>query len=327
MNPFWNRSPDIQADLETVLAIIQRTCRTSEASLNESVDYLTRTGGKMLRPALVMIGSRFGPEPTSEKRKQLLHLAAAIEVLHLATLVHDDIVDESPLRRGQPTIQARFGKDHAVYMGDHLLCQCFILLADQEVSPEILKAIARAVSKVCQGEIRQYRHRHDTGISRREYFRIIAGKTAALFVFSLSAGAGVGGADERTIRRLARIGFCIGMAFQIADDLLDYEGDPAVFGKPLLADLTQGNYTLPVIHALEGSWKDRVLPLLSVDGMTLENATRLRQYLLASGALQASQDTVEKYIRRAMKYLNRLPQNSGHEALEDLLPRLLGRMS
>lgn len=325
MNAFWSDRPDISAELEAVLAIINEVNRSSEAYLNESVDYLTKTGGKMLRPAFFLIGSRFGPEPDPEKKQGLLTLAAAIENLHLATLIHDDVVDDSPLRRGKPTIQARYGKEYAVYMGDYLLCQCFLMLAGHAYDRDTLTVLARGVSQVCLGEIRQYQNRNNRTLDIREYRKIIAGKTAALFAVSLFLGAREGGAEEQVSKTLARLGYCAGMAFQITDDLLDYQGDAAVFGKETLADIRQGCYTLPLILGLKGSKGAEIRKLLEVEDLGPREAAELGALLRTSDALKATEAAAAEYTRKAMNYLNRLPDCPARALLEDVLPKLLKR--
>ncbi len=325
MNPFWADYPEIASELETILGIINEVNQSSEEHLNESVDYLTATGGKMLRPALFMIGSRFGPEPEASKKQSFLTLAAAIENLHLATLIHDDVVDESRLRRGKDTIQSRYGKEFAVYMGDYLLCQCFLMLSGHAYDKETLKVLSGGVSKVCLGEIRQYKNRHNTELTIREYKKIIAGKTAALFAVSLFTGAREAGAEEGVTKTLARIGYCVGMTFQIIDDLLDYQGESSVFGKDTLMDLQKGCFTLPLIIGMKGSEGAEIRSILSREGFKQEDASELGRLLKKSAALENSERAAAAYTKKAMNYLKRLPEGTGKMLLAQTLPRLLSR--
>lgn len=327
MIPFWSHYPDISAELDTVLEIITAVNRTSEAHFDASVNYLTATGGKMMRPAFFMIGSRFGPEPDADKKQSLLTLAAAIENLHLATLIHDDIVDESRLRRGKETIQSRYGKEYAVYMGDYLLCQCFLMLSDHPYNRETLKVLAEGASRVCLGEIRQFRNRNNVSLTLREYRKIIAGKTAALFAVSLFTGAREAGAEEHVTKTLARIGFCVGMAFQMVDDLLDYQGSSEIFGKDTLMDLKKGCFTLPLILGMQGSWGPELRSLLERGIATEEDAGALKRLLQASGVLNASERIAERYLHKAVKYMGRLPEGPGKMILAEVLPSLLTRQS
>lgn len=325
MNPFWSNYPEISDELDAVLEIIRQVNQSSEEHLNESVDYLTATGGKMLRPALFMMGSRFGPEADAQKKQSLLTLAAAIENLHLATLIHDDVVDESRLRRGKETIQSRYGKEFAVYMGDYLLCQCFLMLSDHAYDKETLKVLSTGVSKVCLGEIRQYQNRHNPALSLREYKKIIAGKTAALFAVSLFSGAREAGAEEGVTKTLARIGYCVGMAFQIIDDLLDYQGETSVFGKDTLIDLQKGYFTLPLIVGMQGSAGREIREILERAEIKAEDAGVLSRLLKESAAMEVSERSAAAYTRRALNYVKRLPEGPGRTLLEETLPRLLTR--
>lgn len=325
MNPFWSNYPEIASELRSILKIINEVNQSSEVHLNEAVDYLTATGGKMLRPALFMMGSRFGPEADAEKKQSLLTLAAAIENLHLATLIHDDVVDESRLRRGKETVQSRYGKEFAVYMGDYLLCQCFLMLSDHAYDKETLKVLSSGVSKVCLGEIRQYQNRHNAELSLRDYKKIIAGKTAALFAVSLFTGARESGAEEHVTKTLARIGYCVGMAFQIIDDLLDYQGDAAVFGKDTLIDLQKGFFTLPLILGMKGACGPEIRKMLDQGIIRAEDAGELSRLLKQSNALETSEKTAAAYTQKAMNYLKRLPDGPGKSMLEETLPRLLQR--
>jgi len=325
MNPYWSSVPELASDLEAVLGIINTVNKSSEAYLNESVDYLTATGGKMLRPALFLMGSRFGPEPDAQRKAGLLNLAAAIENLHLATLIHDDIVDESRLRRGQETIQARYGKEYAVYMGDYLLCQCFLMLAGHPYDQDTLKTLARGVTKVCLGEMRQYQNRHNLALAVQDYKKIIAGKTAALFAVSLFLGAREAEAPDAVAKTLGKLGYCVGMAFQITDDLLDYQGDSQVFGKATLADIHQGCYTLPLILGLKGMCGPEIRTVLQQEAISAADAAGLAALLKTSGALAAAEKTAQDYTRKALRYLRHLPEGPGKAQLAELLPRLLTR--
>lgn len=325
MNPFWSNHPELSSELDSILGIINEVNQSSEAYLNESVDYLTATGGKMLRPALFLMGSRFGPSADAQKKQSLLTLAAAIENLHLATLIHDDVVDESRLRRGKETIQARYGKEFAVYMGDYLLCQCFLMLSDHAYDKETLRVLSSGVSRVCLGELRQYQNRHNAELTLRDYKKIIAGKTAALFAVSLFSGAREAGAEEKTTKTLARIGYCVGMAFQIVDDLLDYQGDTAVFGKNTLIDLQKGYYTLPLLLGIKGSRGTEIRRILDQGVLRPEDAGELGRLLKESAALKASEKTAAGYMHKAMNYLARLPEGPGKALLAETLPRLLQR--
>ena len=206
---------------------------------------MASSGGKRLRPAFVLLGGAFG----NKAQTHLAEIAAGVELLHMATLVHDDIIDDSPTRRGEPTVQARFGKDVAVFTGDFLLTRAMLLMSAGKAD-ERLRDLARAMLHICEGEVGQYADRFRTA-SLLRYLKRIHGKTAALFSLSLAMGAHQTGADEDVCRRLAKYGMFFGMAFQIYDDMLDYMATSKQVGKPVGHDVLSGVYTLPLLMALK----------------------------------------------------------------------------
>lgn len=325
MSEFWIKHSEIVKQLETVKEIIIKTNHSSEAYLNDSIDYLMMTGGKMLRPAFLIIGSLFGNVSPQNKNK-IITLAAAVETLHLATLIHDDIIDESVLRRGKETIQSKFSKEYAVYMGDYLFSQCFVMLASKEVSTKVLLQISKGVARICKGEMLQSHLRYTTTISTLDYLRIIKGKTAALFAVSLGAGAGEGGASEKVSRKIAMIGLNIGMAFQLVDDLLDYTGDPGVLGKEVQSDILRGYYTLPLILALNSDYREKILKLLTSESISSEAIKELIVLTHLSGALDQTKQLALKYTDKALKSLSELEACEGKTILLEIIPKLLSRV-
>jgi heptaprenyl diphosphate synthase len=240
----------IQNQLKQVKLILDSELQLGDRYLNGSLDYVKASTGKMLRPTFLLVGATFG---TIKNEKELLNLATAIEVLHTATLIHDDIIDEAKLRRGKESIQSKYSKEYAVYMGDFLLSRCFMMLSNLDIDRESAVNISKAVNKVCIGEMKQNVMRYDVNITPAIYFRIIARKTAALFALSLGTGASFADVDKTISKKLARIGYHIGMTFQMVDDLLDFEGESGVVGKEVRSDIIRGNYSLPLIYALQSS--------------------------------------------------------------------------
>jgi len=323
MNNYWQKYDDIYEELCSIKDLVIEVNKTSEPYLNESIDYLASTGGKMLRPAFFMIASRFGTGKLT--KEELVKRAAVIEMLHLATLIHDDIIDEAKLRRGKPSIQAKYSKEYAVYMGDYLFTQCFVMMAEQSYSPENLKRAARAISRVCLGEMLQSKFRYETSITTRDYLKIISGKTAALFAMSLGIGAYESGAEEAVAKTLGRIGYNVGMAFQIKDDLLDYKGDDEVVGKETKLDILRGFYTLPIIRGLKTDSKGQIEKLLSSVDMGDAEVKALIAITKGCGALDEAEELAGKYTVRAMKHLESLPEGEGKDVLMDIIPKLLNR--
>ena len=323
MSKLWLEYKDINTDLEKVKSIIQKTNKTSEKYLNDSVDYLVLSGGKMLRPAFLIIGSQFGQE--YNKKESLLQLAASIEMMHLATLIHDDIIDESFLRRGKETIQSKYSKEYAVYMGDFLFSQCFASLVDFDFDPTLLRTMAKGIARVCTGEMMQSHLRYNTEVTKKQYLRVITGKTAVLFAVSLAVGAYYGKASESTVAKLARIGLNVGRAFQLIDDLLDYTGDVDTIGKDAQADIVKGYYTLPIILTLNSTYCNKTKTLLEKSILSADDAKHLIQYAHSSGAIQETQNLAKHYTQKAVHDLKKLPDSIGKKRLLEIIPKLLER--
>ena len=247
-------SPNVNgARLEAILRPIEgdlaRVSARLEACLRDPIAanavYLVAAGGKRLRPALVLLAGRSGDY--RGRRSALIDVAAAVELIHTATLIHDDIIDEAPTRRSQPTFHARFGTERAVLMGDYLYSLAFSMLAELG-DAHLMAYTAEVCRRMSQGEFQEVAGRFRLNTSEAEYLEVIRNKTASLVAASCYLGARVAGAKLDTCERLARFGLSFGMAFQIVDDCLDLVGDESTVGKPLRSDLDKGSLSLPVIY-------------------------------------------------------------------------------
>ena len=207
---------------------------------------LVAAGGKRIRPALVLLAAKCG----SYDLEKLTPAAVAVELTHAATLVHDDVIDRAEVRRGRPTVAARLGDEPAIVVGDFYFAKAYEQAALTD-SPEVVAILARAVMDICAGEVRQQaiRHHYDTSVD--EYMRRIEAKTATLLAACCDIGALLGGVDDARRAALRAYGRLLGLAFQIADDVLDYEGSEDEIGKPIGHDITEGFATLPLMMALE----------------------------------------------------------------------------
>ncbi|MBN2658599.1 MAG: polyprenyl synthetase family protein [Spirochaetales bacterium] len=315
-------SPYIRNLLSEVEARIVDNLKEGNDYIKSSVEYLFSSTGKMLRPLLLVIGSEAGHR---KDRREIINLAAAIETLHVATLIHDDIIDESEMRRGIPSIQSKYSKDYAVYMGDFLLSRSFLILAELDIPRELGVTMAKAVSRICTGEMRQYSNRFNPDITPMEYLKIVSGKTAALFSMGLSAGAFMCDAGEDVVKKLSHIGYRLGLAFQLQDDLLDYTGDDAVVGKELKVDLLRGYYGLPVIHALKGNSGARIRSLLT-DGLTEDDLDEIIHLIRDGGSIDFTKDLVTRYRAKTESMIQDLPESPARSLLLEFLPRFFGRI-
>jgi heptaprenyl diphosphate synthase len=277
----------------------------------------------MLRPGLLLVGAWAGKaDPGAEAGERIVQIAAAIETLHLATLVHDDVIDDADLRRGEPSLHALYGRKQAVLMGDYLLSRCFTMIATGTDRENALR-LATATGHLVRGEINQMFEAGGDAFSRRAYLRRIAGKTAMLFGLSLATGAAETKAKPREIALLARAGYSMGMAFQVIDDILDFTSHADALGKPAASDLSAGLYTLPVIEAVERDDSVRTLVLPPpADPVSLEKA--LCAIDAAEGIARARR-AAHAYTARARRAISRLVNPRQREVLAIVADRLLDR--
>ena len=244
-------SPEVQSvyqnELNKVYAIIIAHTRSKFSGIREVVDDVVDLNGKMLRPMMTIVSAHFG-EYQSDK---IAKLAGAIEMLHMATLVHDDIIDDSKLRRNKVSAQSKYGKDMAVYAGDYLLSKSLSILDAKTYEAEHISKLAKAIESICESELLQF-HSKFKLMTVKNYLRVVSGKTAALFAISMYTGAAESKCSEVLSKSLGRIGYDLGVAFQIIDDILDFSDDQSHVGKSTRNDLKKGYFTLPVIFAIQG---------------------------------------------------------------------------
>lgn len=319
MDKMWNKYDDVSNELKAVVSLMESNIKCKDRKIENSIKELIHSGGKLLRPAFVIISSRFG----SYNPKKAIPLAAAVEMLHMATLVHDDIIDDAKLRRGQETIQSKYGKDYAVYIGDFLFCVCFKILASS-TTLENIKIDSNSMSRICLGEIDQFNSRFDTTLSVRNYLTRISGKTAELFSLSLYAGAAEGGCTDDLCKRFWHIGHNIGMAFQIIDDILDYTGSNNSIKKSATVDIKQGIFTLPFIYAARKN-KSPFIPYLEKQVFSDEDVMDLMLLVNKYNGIDSAKQLAHKYTEKAFKLINKLPENPYKIVLSEVTEYLLKR--
>lgn len=315
----WDKYPFIEAEVAALEAYILEKFPREGGFLDVASKNIINSGGKRLRPVLAILSAMFG----EYSRAKVFPVAAALETLHTATLVHDDIIDNAETRRGQPSVSAKHGINMAVYTGDYLLVKAVMLLAEAGLPAEKLKEVAKALQTICLGEVEQYlgRHRMPTP---REYLKRIMRKTGILLSASCALGAFATGCTDEQVKLLGRFGMYYGAAFQIRDDLLDIEStnasDPAV-GKPIINDLKEGIITLPVIYAVR---RDEKLSLQLKD--FLEGAGDARNIVasvLKSGGTDEARRLKDRYVTKCLKLLKKLPPTDQRLALEESVLWLL----
>ncbi|AQS59521.1 polyprenyl synthetase family protein [Desulforamulus ferrireducens] len=294
---------EVRADLDSVEQQIKQVVQSRDPLLTQTAMHLLNAGGKRLRPAFALLAAKFY-ESTLDK---ILPLAVALELIHMATLVHDDVVDDSMTRRGTPTVKANWGNKISMHTGDYLFAKSLVLISHYE-NPVIAKVLAQTSVKMCEGEIHQISTSYSSKQGWRDYFYRIERKTALLIAASCQLGAAAAGASERDCQALRRYGHQLGMAFQITDDILDMVADPKLLGKPIGGDLRQGIMTMPVIYALEKSQhSERLRQLIEIPDKTDEQIHEAIELIKEAGGIEFSFNAALKYVEKAKGNLARLP--------------------
>lgn len=310
----------VQEQIKLVEERIRAQADDHHPDLRAALEHLLSSGGKRVRPTVVLlIGNMLGgPE------EKLITVGAAIELLHTATLVHDDLIDGSLLRRGMPTLNARWSPAATVLTGDFLFARAAKLAAEADHLP-LMKLFADTLATIVNGELTQLFTSRGL-INRKNYYQRIYAKTASLFEMSALAGALVSPVDDVMVEAMRVFGYETGMAFQIVDDILDFTGDQTAVGKPLGSDLLQGLVTLPAIYYAEDNPDDPDVKLLSEGGWgNQDRMERLVNAIRKSDAIQRSMREAEDFIKRALDKLVSLHPGVERSALEDLARYIIDR--
>jgi octaprenyl-diphosphate synthase len=313
----------IAAELAEAERIFQEELESRFAFVQHLVDHCADFHGKRLRPALVLLAGRACGLVTPAHSV----LAAVVEMIHTATLVHDDILDEAMVRRHAATVNAEWGNETAVLLGDYLFTHAFHLAASLE-STRACRWIGQATNRVCEGEMQQVHHRGDLELDEAAYFAIIEGKTAELTAVSCRLGAAYASAPESTVAALDRYGRELGIAFQIADDVLDIWGEERVTGKSLGTDLEKQKLTLPVIYLLRLVEPESAAEIRrQLAEATSDQRRLLRPYLESTGAIDRAWQRARHHVKQALEALDVLPESDAKSVLRILAQYVLRRSS
>ena len=304
----------VQDDFRLVDQCIHEQLHSDVALVSKIGEYIIRSGGKRLRPLLVLLTAR----ACDYKGSNHVPLAAIIEFLHTATLLHDDVVDESDLRRGNETANALWGNAPSILVGDFLYSRAFQMMVGLE-DFRLLHILANATNVIAEGEVMQLMNIHDANVSEEQYMEVIRCKTAMLFQASCETAAVLSKVDNDTANALANYGNYLGIAFQLVDDLLDYDGDSKAMGKNLGDDLAEGKPTLPLIYVLKhGSETEQSLIREAIEQGGLDKIDEIIAIVRQSGALQYTANQARLYAEKAIQCLNSLPDNHYRSAMADL---------
>ncbi|MBS0495179.1 MAG: polyprenyl synthetase family protein [Proteobacteria bacterium] len=311
----------IANDMREVDKVIASRLQSSVSLVGDVAQYIISAGGKRLRPALLLLVSG----ALGYQGAQRFNLAAVVEFIHTATLLHDDVVDESTLRRGRATANETFGNPASVLVGDFLYSRAFQMMVSTD-NLRVMQVLADATNIIAEGEVQQLMNTHDASLDEAGYLNVIRSKTAKLFEASARLAAILAGSPPEIEQACADYGQALGTAFQVIDDVLDYDGDTQEMGKNLGDDLREGKVTLPVIIAMQrGTPEQRELLRTVIETGSTNELQRVASIIRETGALAATRDAAAAQARLAMAAAATLPANSYTEGLLQLAAQLLER--
>lgn len=315
----------LQDAIAAIPEMIDRRLDSASDVVGHITAHLKGASGKGIRAELLLMAAM---DQSGEVPDYALEAAVAIELFHLATLVHDDIIDDADLRRSRPTVQKKFGKKQAVIYGDYLLTLSLATISphyerigDRNL-PELPKMFIGAMQNICLGELKQYLNNKNTELELVEYLSIISGKTAALFYLSAYAGALISEVEESEARQIGRFGRYMGMVFQILDDCKDYTFSETMAGKPVNCDVAEGVVTLPLIFAMRKKPAMRELVYIVFESGIANS--RLMQEVQEQGGVEEARKLAGRYVEKAMRALGRTTNDLKREKLSELLQKTLG---
>ncbi|AJD91305.1 heptaprenyl diphosphate synthase subunit II [Jeotgalibacillus malaysiensis] len=302
----------LKADIEEIEKELSKAIDSETALLKNASLHLLQAGGKRIRPVFVLLSAKTGHYDIHRVK----NAAVALELIHMASLVHDDVIDNSEMRRGRTTIQAEWNNQVAMYTGDYMFARAlnYMTVIEDATAHRIL---SDAIVELCLGEIAQIEDKYRFNQSIKDYFRRIKRKTALLIAVSCQLGAVAGEASAEAQRRLYRFGYYVGMAYQITDDILDFTGTEKELGKPAGGDLLQGNITLPVFFAMEDRELGHRIRKIHED-MPKEDLQDIIDLILKTDAIKRSSVISQRYLVKALEQLDELPPSRAKKSLRDI---------
>jgi len=312
----------IKDDLNKVRDRIISISEIDFSWLSEQLHYVVRSSGKGVRPALTLLAGKFYQYDLT----YLLPMSVSVELMHTATLLHDDAIDNAVVRRNQPTINTLWGKDVAILMGDYLFAKAGEFVADTQ-TPRVIKLFSQTLAIISSGEISQFLGAYNLEQSRENYFSRIASKTASLFALATESGAILSQAPEPAVAGLRDYGYNLGIAFQIVDDILDFISDEKTLGKPVGSDLTQGTLTLPAMLLLERYPDSNPVRLIfeNRDGTDRKSLATAIDMVRNSSIVDDCYQVASEYRAKACQNLHVLPDNPARQTLVDLADYVIKR--
>lgn len=313
----------LKKDLQKIEDDLTKSIDAEHPIFQKSSLQLLKAGGKRIRPVFVLLSSEFGDVAANEQH--IRSVAVALELIHMATLVHDDVVDDASLRRGNPTIKHTYDNRIAMYTGDYILARALEVITTID-EPELHRVLSKTLVQVVEGEIDQIEDQYNLQQTLRTYLQRIKRKTALLIATSCKLGALAAGASREHVRYLYQYGYYVGMSFQIIDDILDITASPEQLGKPTGSDLLQGNITLPVLWAMENEAFSYEMNELFKDPAHVaeRDISHILKMLRETDAIERSYELSDLYLQKANLALNKLPKNKAKQTLT-MIARLIGK--
>ncbi len=314
---------NIMKDLEEVELELRLFSRSPNKLISDISTYLFQTNGKRIRPALLLLCSKL----LGYKGKEHILMSTLVEAIHTASLIHDDIIDNSKIRRGRESIHAKWGPNITVLLGDYLYIKA-LGLSLQSKHRQIIQILTSISARMVEGELTEYYLSGNLELAEKDYLDIINKKTASLFSASCRIGGILGKASKKEENYLAEYGANLGMSFQIIDDLLDFTGDEKTLGKPILCDLSEGRITLPLIYTLNNDGREnkkRVIELLKQKNQDKESLEEILKIVKSNGALDYTHKKAEEFSHKSREIISQFPKSTHREALSLLSEFILKR--
>ncbi|WML45113.1 heptaprenyl diphosphate synthase component II [Neobacillus sp. PS3-40] len=302
----------LNSDINIIEKRLEDTIQAESLLLRQASLHTLQAGGKRIRPIFVLLAAKFG----SYDIEVIKNVAVSLELIHMASLVHDDVIDDAELRRGKPTVKTKWGNKVAMYTGDYLLALSLEVITDLN-KPSAHKILSNTIVEVCLGEIQQIKDKYRFEQNFRDYLRRIKRKTALLIATSCQLGAIAADVPESVHKNLYRFGYYVGMSYQIIDDILDFTSSETALGKPAGGDLLQGNITAPVLFAMENSEIRCEIEKVN-ENMQTADIEKIITLIKQSGAIEKSMALSDHYLDKALDILEEFPANRAKKTLQDI---------
>ncbi|WP_066060973.1 heptaprenyl diphosphate synthase component II [Neobacillus soli] len=308
----------LNSDINLIEKVLEETIEAESLQLKEASMHTLQAGGKRIRPIFVLLSGKFGHYDIQVMK----NVAVALELIHMASLVHDDVIDDADLRRGQPTVKSKWDNRIAMYTGDFVFALALELMTNIE-KPDAHKILANTMVEVTVGEIQQIKDKYRFNQNLRDYLRRIKRKTALLIATSCQLGAIAADVEEDIHKKLFRFGYYVGMSYQIIDDILDFTSTEKALGKPAGSDLLQGNVTAPALYAMKNDEIRSEIEKVHEHLAPIEIA-KIITLIKQSGAIEKSITLSDRYLDKALAVLEELPVNKAQKTLRDIA-KYIGR--